>query len=127
MRSLILKSGGLSSVDSSSPMTMGLAEAPSGNGSFSIVSVVGKGTRAFRVVAKRAKLARGGATHDAAEDTVVTEEMEDAREERELSLTIDSGLERDESELLIDGLRVRHLLRPIGGKSSFAQRLKALR
>lgn len=61
--------------------------------------------RALRVVAKRAKLARGGATHEAVDDTVVTDEMDEAREERVWSLIIDSGLERDESVLLAEGLR----------------------
>jgi hypothetical protein len=58
------------------------------------------------VVAIRAKLARGGATHEEAEDAVVTDEIEEAREERERSLIIDSGLERDDKVLLTDWRRV---------------------
>lgn len=57
----------------------------------------------------------------------MTEEMEEAREERELSLIMDSGLDLEESELLTDGRRVRYLSRPIGGKSSFAHLLKLAR
>ena len=48
-----------------------------------MTSALDSGIRAFRVVARRAKLARGGATHEEAEDTVVTDEIEDAREDRE--------------------------------------------
>ncbi len=71
-----------------------------------MTSALDKGIRAFRVVANRAKLARGGATHEAAEDTVVTDEMEEAREDRETSLIMDSGLEREERVLLTDWRRL---------------------
>ena len=58
------------------------------------------------MVAKRAKLALGGATHEAADDTVVTDEIEEAREDLELSLIMDSGLEREERVLLTDWRRL---------------------
>jgi len=71
-----------------------------------MTSALDSGMRAFRVVARRAKLALGGATHEAAEEAVVTDEMEEARDEREWSLIIDSGLERDDRVLLTEGRRV---------------------
>jgi hypothetical protein len=48
-----------------------------------MTSAQDRGIRAFRVVAKRAKLARGGATHEATVDTVETDEIDEAREDRE--------------------------------------------
>lgn len=93
-------------ISSSSLMMMGWDWLPLLSlSSSSMTSALDNGMRAFRVVAMRAKLARGGATHEAAEDTVVTDEMDEARDERDRSLIIDSGLEREERALLTDGLR----------------------
>ena len=57
----------------------------------------------MRHVACRAKQARGGASDEVVE-TVLTEEMEEAREERVRSEIMDSGLEREET-VLMDGRR----------------------
>lgn len=78
-----------------------------------MASAAGSGIFAHRVVAMRAKLGRGGATHDVIDEAVVTDEIEDARDERVTSLIMDSGLER--SELLIDGRRLRCLSEPAIG------------
>ena len=61
----------------------------------------GKGSLAFRQVACRAKQARFGA-NDEVDETVETDEIDDALEDRERSVIIDSGLERDDA---IDGRR----------------------
>lgn len=66
---------------------------------------------------------------DEAVETVETEEMDDAREERELSDIIDSGLEPCEVELTTDGRResVRYFSTSmvVLGNVSMAQRLMA--
>ena len=85
---------------------IGLAAVPTCSLMPSITSAFDMGIFAHRVVAKRARLGRGGATHDAADETVVTEEMDEALDERVKSLIIDSGLERDDKELLIEGRRL---------------------
>jgi hypothetical protein len=101
-------------ISSSSLIMIGWALLPLFSlSSSSMTSALDRGIRAFRVVAKRAKLARGGATHEAAEDTVVTDEMEEAREDRETSLIMDSGLEREERVLLTDWRRLWYLSRPV--------------
>jgi hypothetical protein len=92
-----------------------------------MTSALDSGIRAFRVVARRAKLALGGATHEEAEETVVTDEMEEARDEREWSLIMDSGLERDERVLLTEGRRIWYLSSPVPGNSSPTQRLNPAR
>jgi len=108
------KSGGLSStISSSSDRSIGLAAVPSCSLMPCMASAAGIGIFAHRVVARRARLCRGGATHDAVDETVVTDEMDDARDERVTSLIIESGLER--SELLIDGRRLRYLSKPAIG------------
>ena len=82
-------------------MTIGFVTLPS----FSSGTVAGgTGIPALRHVACRAKQARFGA-RDEVEETVETEEMEDALEDRERSEIIDSGLERVEATLAIDGRR----------------------
>lgn len=83
---------------SSSAMTMGLMALPS----FSSLHG-GIGSLAFRHVACFAKQgARLGATE--VDEMVLMEEMEDARDERERSDTMLSGLEREDA-LAIEGLR----------------------
>ena len=57
----------------------------------------------------------------------MTDEIEEAREDRERSLIMDSGLERDDKVLLIDGRRVWYFSRPEQGSSSLTQRLKPAR
>jgi hypothetical protein len=69
---------------------------------------------ALRQVACRAKQARPGA-NDAVVETVQTEEMEEAREERIRSEIIDSGLERDDA-VSADGRRGGGQKRSIPGK-----------
>jgi hypothetical protein len=58
---------------------------------------------AFRHVAWRAKQARCGANEEVVE-TVLTEEIDEARDDRVRSETMDSGLEPDET-VLIEGRR----------------------
>ena len=128
MRWLMAKLGGLCSAVSSSLMTIGWAELfLLSLSSSSMTSALESGIRAFRVVARRAKLALGGATHEEAEETVVTDEMEEARDEREWSLIMDSGLERDERVLLTEGRRIWYLSSPVPGNSSPTQRLNPAR
>lgn len=64
----------------------------------------GIGSLALRHVACRAKQARFGANEEV-EETVDIEEIEDAREDRDLSEIMDSGLEREDVTLARDGLR----------------------
>lgn len=97
-------------------MTIGLLAVPS----FSSITVAGRGNPAFRHVACRAKQARFGAS-DEVEDTVETEHIDEAREDRDRSDIIDSGLERVEAALAIDG---RLELGRNPEKVSIAQRLK---
>ena len=83
-------------------MTIGLSALPS----FSSTTVAGgSGNLAFRHVACLAKHgARLGATAEDADDIVLMDEMDDAREERDRSEIMDSGLERDDT-LARDGRR----------------------
>jgi hypothetical protein len=94
-------SGGLDMISTSSLslMMIGLRTDPS----FSS-NTGGIGSPAFRHVACRAKQARGGATDEDVE-TVDTDEIEEAREDLDRSDTIDSGLERVDVVLAIDGRR----------------------
>jgi hypothetical protein len=115
--SLMVKSAisGLDTISTSSEMMMGLFAEPS----FSSSTVAGRGNPALRHVACRAKQARFGANEEV-EDTVEMEEIEDAREDRESDI-IDSGLDRVEAALVIDG---RLELDRNPAKVSIAQRLK---
>jgi len=84
----------------SSLIRIGFAKDPS----FSSGTAVGRGgSLALRHVACRAKQARVGANDEVVE-TVLTEDIEDAREERVRSEIMDSGLERGEA-VLMDGRR----------------------
>ena len=92
---------GLVVISISSAMTIGFIDVPS----FSSATVAGgMGNLALRQVACRAKQARLGAT-DEVEDTVDIEEMDDARDDRDRSDIIDSGLEREDARLATDGRR----------------------
>ena len=116
--SLIEKSA-MSGLDISSPsseITIGFVAVPS----FSSTTVAGSGSPAFRQVACRAKQARCGAI-DETEAAVEIEEMDEARDDRDLSEIIDSGLERVDAALAIDG-RLEFGRKP--AKVSIAQRLK---
>jgi hypothetical protein len=79
-------------------MTIGLFAVPS----FSSITVAGSGNPALRHVACRAKQARFGASEEV-EDTVEMEEIDEARDDRDRSDIIDSGLERVEAALATDG------------------------
>ena len=101
--SLMVKSAmsGLQTISESSTMMIGLVAVPS----FSSATVVGGiGNLAFRQVACRAKQARFGA-NDEVDETVEIEEIDEAREDRDRSEIIDSGLEREDATLAIDGRR----------------------
>jgi len=116
--SLIEKSAisGLDTISTSSEITIGLFAVPS----FSSFTVAGSGNPAFLHVACRAKQARFGASEDV-EDTVEMEEIDEAREDRDRSDIIDSGLERVEATLAMEG-RLESGRNP--EKVSIAQRLK---
>ena len=103
--SLMLKStfvmSGLDTISRSSAMTIGFVRLPS----FSSATVAGGiGSLALRHVACRAKQARLSA-EDEVDETVDMEEMDDAREDRDLSEIIDSGLEREDVMLAAEGRR----------------------
>lgn len=66
----------------------------------------------------RAKLVRFSAGQACIDDIVVTDEIEDAREERVASVIIDSGLDRAEAKLTIDGLREAQSLSTFGNGNS---------
>lgn len=92
---------GLETISVSSVMTMGFVTVPS----LSSAKVAGGiGSPALRQVACRARQARCGAD-DEVEETVDMEEIDDAREDRDRSEIIDSGLEREDATLAPEGLR----------------------
>lgn len=64
----------------------------------------GGGSLTFRQVACRAKQGRYGAK-DAFVETVEMDEIEEALDERDRSEIMDSGLEREDAELVMDGRR----------------------
>lgn len=111
------KSGGLSPLSSlSSTIVIGRAADPSTS---SLSSDIGNGSLTLRVVAMRAKLVRLGAGQATVDDIVVTDEMEDALEERVASVIIDSGLDRADARLMTDGRREEQNLSTLGkGNSS---------
>lgn len=89
---------GLDTISTSSSMMIGLIALPSVS---SLTNLDGSNP-ALRQVAWRAKQARCGAI-DEYEDAVETEEIDDERDNLELSDTIDSGLDPVEPMLMIDG------------------------
>ena len=82
-------------------MTMGFVAVPSIS---SFTSAAGNGSTAFRQVASRARPARFSAK-DEVVDTVEIDEIEDARDDRDRSEIMDSGLEREDAALATDGRR----------------------
>lgn len=92
---------GLETIPPSSSITIGFVMVPSFS---SLASQRGK-SPAFRQVACRARQARCGAT-DEFDETVEIEETDEDRDERELSVIIDSGLDPKESMLIVEGRRV---------------------
>lgn len=102
--SLIVKSimSGLDTISVSSVMSMGFVAVPS----LSSATVAGGiGSPALRQVACRAKQEARCGADDEVEETVDMEEIDDAREDRDRSDIIDSGLEREDATLAPEGLR----------------------
>jgi len=92
---------GLVTISVSSAITIGFVAEPA----FSSITIdEGIVSLAFLHVAWRAKQARWGAPVEV-DEAVDTEEIDEARDDVERSEIIDSGLERVEVTLAIDGLR----------------------
>ena len=91
---------GLDTISTSSSITIGFVQVPS----FSSLTSLRGGSLTLRQVAWRAKQARCGAS-DAVVETVEMEEMDDARDDLERSVIIDSGDEPYEFILMIEGRR----------------------